>query len=60
MIAGGGTPAGDEVELGRCRYCGAWARGRWIEDLTAHTSIVEHCPEPEREPTEADADGCEA
>ncbi len=42
----------DRSELGRCRYCGVWTRGRWIEDLTAHVAIVEHCPDPDEPPEE--------
>jgi hypothetical protein len=47
VSAVGGKPVEARVELGRCRYCGAWVRGAWVEDLTAHVAIVEHCPDPE-------------
>ncbi|MER5350564.1 hypothetical protein ABT093_09560 [Kitasatospora sp. NPDC002551] len=55
MSVAGGTPvpqAADEDrnELGRCGACGAWTRGRYIRDLTAHTALVEHCLPAGEEP----------
>jgi hypothetical protein len=48
VSAVGETPVTtDRPELGRCRFCGAWTRGPWVEDLTAHIAIVEHCPDPD-------------
>lgn len=44
----GGERAAEEptIELGRCQDCGAWVRGRWVDDLTQHIALVEHdgCP----------------
>ncbi|MFE5582581.1 MAG: hypothetical protein HOW97_39810 [Catenulispora sp.] len=45
--AGPSVQAGGRVELGQCRFCGAWTYGPWVEDLTAHIAIVEHCPDPD-------------
>ncbi|MFF1906008.1 hypothetical protein [Kitasatospora sp. NPDC058218] len=45
-----GKPASEEaVEVGLCPNCELWVRGRWIEDLTPHTALVEHddCPAAE-------------
>ncbi|MEV7782986.1 hypothetical protein [Kitasatospora sp. NPDC088351] len=49
VSTGGGVPAEAPVELGICPNCGARVYGRFIEDLTAYTSSVEHdgCPIPE-------------
>ncbi|MGW4895602.1 hypothetical protein ACWEQL_25545 [Kitasatospora sp. NPDC004240] len=52
--AGGESAVEGPVELGRCRFCGAWVRGRFIADLTPHIALVEHCPPPDEEDDEGD------
>ncbi|MGA5819751.1 hypothetical protein ACPC54_18060 [Kitasatospora sp. NPDC094028] len=47
MSVAGGTPVegGEErTEMGVCPVCGAWVRGRWLEDITQYIAAVEHCP----------------
>ncbi|MEU4296325.1 hypothetical protein [Kitasatospora aureofaciens] len=45
------VPEGEEqTELGRCTVCGAWVRGRFVQDLTAYVAEVEHCPPPDADP----------
>lgn len=34
------------TEWGVCPVCGRYAEGRFLEDLTPYTAVVEHCASP--------------